>query len=70
MRTFIAMVVGLIGGFILGIALSSWFGILGMALFHQPVGIKFLPYICSAVFAVLVPIWDRRHESHMKRGDK
>ncbi|MFD1406703.1 DUF5957 family protein [Kroppenstedtia eburnea] len=34
-------------------------GIVRMALFHQPVGIKFLPYICSAVCAVLVPIWDR-----------
>lgn len=31
----------------------------GVALFHQPVGSKFLPYICSAVCAVLVPIWDR-----------
>lgn len=60
MRTFITIVVGLIGGFILGIALSSFIGIIGFTLFDRPIGIKFLPYICAAVCAIVVPLVDQR----------
>ncbi len=60
MRVFIAILVGLIGGFILGIALSSIIGIIGMTIFHQPIGIKFLPYYTALICAVIVPIIDQK----------
>lgn len=58
MRTFIAVLVGLIGGFMIGIALSSSIGIMGMLLFNQPIGIKYLPYFTAILCAVIVPMMD------------
>ncbi|WP_078596272.1 DUF5957 family protein [Evansella clarkii] len=56
MKMFLAMIVGLIGGFILGIALSSFIGVIGITVFGQAVGIKFLPYYTSLVCAVALPV--------------
>ncbi|MBY7145103.1 hypothetical protein KFZ56_18965 [Virgibacillus sp. NKC19-3] len=61
MRVFIAIIVGLIGGFILGIALSSFIGVLGMLLFNEPIGIKFLSYFTAIICAVVVPIIDQKN---------
>ncbi|SET00732.1 hypothetical protein SAMN05216389_104144 [Oceanobacillus limi] len=61
MRAFIGMIVGIIGGFVLGIALSSFIGILGMMVFNQPMGIKFLPYFTAILCAVLVPYLDHKN---------
>ena len=58
MRIFIAIIVGLIGGLILGIALSSMIGVFGMMVFDTPVGIKYLPYFTALICAVLVPAVD------------
>lgn len=58
MRTFIAIIVGLIGGFILGIALSSMIGIISMTFFHEPMGIKFLSYYSAIICAIIVPVLD------------
>ncbi|MFD2044193.1 DUF5957 family protein [Ornithinibacillus salinisoli] len=60
MRAFIAIIVGLIGGFFLGIALSSFIGIFGMLAFDQAMGIKFLPYFTAIICAVLIPIIDHK----------
>ncbi|MGD6846898.1 DUF5957 family protein [Rossellomorea aquimaris] len=60
MRTFAAIILGLIGGFVLGIALSSVIGIISLGLFNQPFGIKYLPYITAVVCAFLVPMMDVR----------
>jgi hypothetical protein len=60
MRTFLAIIVGLIGGFILGIALSSFIGIIGMTIFGEPMGIKFLSYYTAIICAIVVPIMDRK----------
>lgn len=60
MRSFIAMIVGLLGGFVLGIALSSIIGIAGMAIFDSPMGIKFFPYYTAIICAILVPIIDHK----------
>ncbi len=60
MRTFLAIIVGIFGGFILGIALSSFIGIFGMTFLDKPIGIKFLPYYISIICAILVPIFDKR----------
>jgi Family of unknown function (DUF5957) len=62
MKTFIAIIIGVIGGFILGLALSSFIGIVGMILFDQPIGIKFLPYYCSVICAIIVPMWSKKRE--------
>ncbi|GIN58533.1 DUF5957 family protein [Lederbergia ruris] len=63
MRLFLAVIVGIIGGFIVGIALSSFIGILGMVLWNEPMGIKFLPYFTSFVCAILVPLIDHKSQS-------
>ncbi|WP_342389194.1 DUF5957 family protein [Salinicoccus bachuensis] len=60
MRIFLAMIVGVVGGFILGIALSSMIGVLGMMVFNQPVGIKYLPYFTALGCAILVPMIDHK----------
>jgi len=67
MRTFIAIIVGLVGGFLLGIALSSMIGIISVTVFQNPFGIKFLPYYTAALCAVLVPIIDAKSESKRKQ---
>jgi len=51
MRTFIAIIVGIIGGFILGIALSSFIAIFSLSIFNYPFGIKYLPYITQLLSA-------------------
>ncbi|MGI2328316.1 DUF5957 family protein [Planococcus sp. YIM B11945] len=58
MRTCLAIVAGLIGGFLLGIALSSFIGVIGLYVFHEPMGIKFLPFYTAAIGALLAPIID------------
>ncbi|MFE8696614.1 DUF5957 family protein [Cytobacillus sp. FJAT-53684] len=68
MRTLLAIIVGAVGGFILGIALSSFIGIIGMILFDQPIGIKFLPYYSSFICAIIVPIWSKKIEPN--RGNE
>ena len=40
MRIFIAIIVGLLGGFILGVALSSFIGILGMTILSNHLGLN------------------------------
>ncbi|MUK89403.1 hypothetical protein GMD78_13625 [Ornithinibacillus sp. L9] len=63
MRAFIGVIVGIIGGFILGIALSSFIGIFGMVVFNQAMGIKYLPYLTAIICAVLVPIIDQKSKN-------
>jgi hypothetical protein len=60
MRIFIAILVGIIGGFVLGIALSSFIGVLGMILFNEPMGVKYLSYYTAIICAILVPIIDQK----------
>ncbi|WP_066186970.1 DUF5957 family protein [Gracilibacillus timonensis] len=63
MRTMLAIIIGIVGGFIVGIALSSLIGIIGMTVFGVPLGIKFLPYYMAVICAVLVPIVDSRRKN-------
>lgn len=60
MRTFLAILIGLVGGFILGIALSSFIGIVGMTFFDKPMGVKFLPYYTAIICAIIVPLWSKK----------
>jgi uncharacterized membrane protein YeaQ/YmgE (transglycosylase-associated protein family) len=61
MRIFLGILVGLIGGFVLGIALSSFIGVLGMILFNEPLGIKYLSYFTAIICAVVVPMIDQKN---------
>ncbi len=63
MRIFLGILIGLIGGFILGIALSSFIGVLGMILFNEPFGIKYLPYFTAMLCAIVVPIIDQKSQN-------
>lgn len=56
MRLLIALVVGLAGGFLLGLALSQVIAMVGLLLVSQPVGIKFLPIYLALAGAVIAPI--------------
>ncbi|CAG9620436.1 DUF5957 family protein [Sutcliffiella rhizosphaerae] len=56
MREFIAIIVGLVGGFILGIVLSSIIGIFGVYVLGQPMGIKFLPFYMAILCGIVLPV--------------
>lgn len=66
MRAFISVLVGLIGGFVLGIALSSVIGIISVTVFQSPFGIKFLPYYMAVLCAIIVPIVDAKTKAKNK----
>lgn len=70
MRAFIAMIVGIIGGFVLGVALSSIIGIISVTAFGSPFGIKFLPYYIAVLCAIVVPIVDARARNDNRRDIK
>ncbi|MEK4253333.1 MULTISPECIES: DUF5957 family protein [Ureibacillus] len=58
MRVFLSIIVGLVGGFILGIALSSFIGIISITLFKVPMGIKYLPYYTAILCAIILPMYE------------
>lgn len=60
MRLFLFIFIGLVGGFLLGIALSSMIGIIGMWFIGQPIGIKYLPYFTAILCAIVVPALDQK----------
>ncbi|WP_249315662.1 DUF5957 family protein [Bacillus sp. FJAT-49711] len=60
MKLFSAIFISVIGGFILGIALSSIIGIFSVIFLNQPIGIKYLPFYTALLCAVVVPIWHNK----------
>lgn len=62
MKIFVAIIIGLIGGFILGVALSSFLGIFGMTVLNQPLGIKYLPYITAFICAIVLPVLEYKKQ--------
>lgn len=60
MRVLIALVIGLAGGFLLGLVLSQVIAIAGLLLFDQLVGIKFLPIYLAVAGAVIAPLVEAR----------
>lgn len=64
MRTFLTILVGLLGGFVIGIALSSMIGIFGMLFLNEPIGIKFLPYFTALLCAIIVPMIEQKSRNH------
>ena len=56
MRMLIAVLLGLAGGFLAGIVISQLVGIVGVLVFHQAIGIKFLPIYTAIVGAIAAPL--------------
>jgi Kef-type K+ transport system membrane component KefB len=56
MRTVIVTVLALIGGFLAGIVLSEIIGVVGLLVFEDVVGVRFLPVVTALVAAVATVI--------------
>jgi hypothetical protein len=74
MRIVIAIVLGVIVGFVAGLMLSQLIGIIGFLAFGQVVGIKFLSIYTAIVGAIIGPVLATRtqqravyHRIHPKR---
>ena len=59
MRIFVITLVALIVGFLIGIVLSEWIGIIGVLGFGRAVGIKYLPVYTAIISAILANLVDR-----------
>lgn len=66
MRTLIAVLLGLAGGFLAGIVISQIVGIVGVLVFQQAVGIKFLPVYTAIVGAIAATLIVRRTEQNVR----
>lgn len=60
MRTAAFAVLGLVVGFVAGIAISEIVGIVGVVLGEGAVGVKYLSLYLAGLFAVTLPIVDGR----------
>jgi hypothetical protein len=56
MRTVVVTVLALIGGFLAGIVLSEIIGVVGLLVFEDVVGVRFLPVVTALVAAVAAVI--------------
>jgi hypothetical protein len=56
MKAAVAVVVGLITGFLAGILLSEIIGIAGFVLTRRAIGVKYLPIYLAIAFAVAAPV--------------
>ena len=66
MRMLIAVLLGLGGGFLAGIVISQIVGIVGMLVFHQAVGVKFLPIYTAIIGAIGAPLLAGRFKQNMR----
>ncbi|MDW0116258.1 DUF5957 family protein [Sporosarcina thermotolerans] len=60
MKLLLGILAGIFGGFILGIILSEFIGILGMLIFQKPIGIKFLPFYTAILCTLVVLIYNKK----------
>ena len=67
MRAVVVSVVALIGGFLVGIVLSEVIGVVGLLVFEDVVGIKFLPLVTALVAAAAAVVVDLR--AQRRSGD-
>jgi len=56
MKAAVAVVAGLVTGFLAGLVLSEIIGVAGFVLVHRAVGIKYLPIYLAIAFAVAAPV--------------
>ena len=66
MRMLIVVLLGLAGGFLAGIVISQLVGIVGVLVFHQAIGVKFLPVYTSIIGAIAAPFLAGRFEQNMR----
>jgi hypothetical protein len=59
MRIFVITLIALAVGFLVGLKLSEWIGIVGVLGFGRVVGIKYLPVYTAILFALLANLADR-----------
>lgn len=69
-RIFVITMLTLIAGFVIGMGLSEFIGIVGFILYHRAVGIKYLPIYTAIVLAVIVNLVDFFARRNSKRLDK
>lgn len=66
MRMLIVVLLGLAGGFLAGIVISQLVGIVGVLVFHQAIGVKFLPVYTAIIGAIAAPFLTGRFEQNMR----
>jgi len=62
----IVVLLGLAGGFLAGIVISQLVGIVGVLVFHQAIGVKFLPVYTAIIGAIAAPFLAGRFEQNMR----
>ena len=67
MRAVVVAVVALVGGFLAGIVLSEVIGVVGLLVFEDVVGIKFLPVVTALVAAAAAVVVSLR--AQRRSGD-
>ena len=67
-RSLVSLIfIGAGSGLIVGFLLSNIIAMLGLLLFEQPIGIKFLPFYMALLFSILVPvIMQRKTKSNLQ----
>jgi hypothetical protein len=59
MRLIGMALIGLVLGFVTGIVVSEIIGIIGVLVFRQTVGIRYLSLFLAVAFAIAAPLLDR-----------
>jgi hypothetical protein len=70
MRAVVVAVVALIGGFLAGIVLSEVIGVVGLLVFEDVVGIKFLPVVTALVAAAAAVVVNLRAQRRSGDGQE
>ena len=70
MRAVVVAVVALIGGFLAGIVLSEVIGVVGLLVFEDVVGIKFLPVVTALVAAAAAVVVKLRAQRRSGDGQE
>ena len=70
MRAVVVAVVALIGGFLAGIVLSEVIGVVGLLVFEDVVGIKFLPVVTALVAAAAAVVMNLRAQRRSGDGQE
>jgi hypothetical protein len=70
MRAVVVAVVALIGGFMAGIVLSEVIGVVGLLVFEDVVGIKFLPVVTALVAAAAAVVVNLRAQRRSGDGQE
>ncbi|BCL16751.1 hypothetical protein GCM10017556_44900 [Micromonospora sagamiensis] len=62
MRTLVAVLIGLVAGFLAGLVVDQIIGVVGLLTSGDPGGFRFLPLVLAAVGAVVAVVVDRQRQ--------